>query len=150
MLWLPGAARDADIESMGSAIMTGDMRDLAQRLGRRSVQLLVLGSGMLFMVLVTGWTIARIMTLARSGLGLRASLLGAALLLVFAAWLRVMSLNWIAVREDDADIDVPMTPPDADEGTGIWGVGGPAMREPGNTGTWPRRVVDRRYEGGKD
>ena len=130
--------------------MTADMQDLAQRLGRRSVQLLVLGSGMLFMVLVSGWTIAKIITLAHSGLGVRAGLLGALLLLVFAAWLRVMSLNWIAVREDAVDRDEPVTPPDADEGTGIWGVGGPAMREPGSTGTWPRRVIDRRYEGGED
>ena len=30
--------------------------------------------------------------------------------------------------------------------TGIWGVGGPSMREPGSTGVWPARRVDRRYE----
>jgi hypothetical protein len=49
-------------------------------------------------------------------------------------------------RDSIADRDAPFTPPDADEGTGIWGVGGPAMREPGSTGTWPSRSIDRRYE----
>jgi len=125
--------------------MIADRHEFMERLGRRGVRLLVLASGMLFMVLVAGWTIVRIMTLVRSDLGLRATLLGLALLLVFAAWLRVMSLNWSALRDDDSADDAPVTPADADEGTGIWGVGGPAMREPGSTGTWPRRIVDRRY-----
>jgi len=95
---------------------------------------------------VAGWTLVKVMTLLRSGLGVRATLLGLALLLVFFAWLRIMSLNWSAVQDDDPADDAPVTPADADEGTGIWGVGGPAMREPGNTGTWPRRVIDRRYD----
>jgi hypothetical protein len=149
MLWLPGAVRDADTWPMGSPIMTADMHEFAGRLGRRGVRLLVLASGMAFMVLVAGWTVVKILTLWRSGMGVRAGLLSLALLLVFAAWLRVMSVNWSAVRADQGESDAPVTPPDADEGTGIWGVGGPAMREPGNTGTWPRRVVDRRYEDGE-
>lgn len=128
--------------------MTMDANEFAGRWGRRAIQLLVLASGMLFMVLVTGWTVVKILTLSRSGHELRAVLLGAALLLVFLVWLQVMSLNWRAVRDRDstADSDAPFTPPDADEGTGIWGVGGPAMREPGSTGTWPSRSIDRRYE----
>ncbi len=132
--------------------MIADRHELFERLGRHSVQLLVLGSGMLFMVLVAGWTVVKIMTLLRSDLAVRAALLGFALLLVFGVWLRVMSLNWQALRGDDDSVveDTPVTPPDADEGTGIWGVGGPAMREPGNTGTWPRRIVDRRYDENDD
>ena len=128
--------------------MTTGINEFAGRWGRRSMQLLVLASGMLFMVLVTGWTVVKILALSRSGYGLRAALLSAALLVVFLVWLQVMSLNWQVARESagDRDSDEPFTPPDADEGTGIWGVGGPAMREPGNTGTWPRRVIDRRYE----
>ncbi len=128
--------------------MTMDMNEFAGRWGRRSIQLLVLASGMLFMVLVTGWTVVKILTLSRSGFSVRAALLSAALLVVFLVWLQVMSLNWRAVRERESarDSEEPFTPPDADEGTGIWGVGGPAMREPGNTGTWPRRAIDRRYE----
>ena len=104
---------------------------------------------MAFMVLVAGWTLVKLMALLRSGMGMRATLLGLALLLVFLAWLRIMSLNWSAVQEDETGLDAPVTPADADEGTGIWGVGGPAMRQPGDTGTWPRRVIDRRY-GGND
>lgn len=128
--------------------MTMDVNEFAGRWGRRAIQLLVLASGLLFMVLVSGWTVAKILALSRSAHELRAALLGAALLLVFLVWLQVMSLNWRAVRERDssADSDAPYTPPDADEGTGIWGVGGPAMREPGSTGTWPSRIIDRRYE----
>ena len=126
--------------------MTTGINEFAGRWGRRSMQLLVLASGMLFMVLVTGWTVVKILALSRSGYGLRAALLSAALLVVFLVWLQVMSLNWRAARDSAGDSDAPFTPSDADEGTGIWGVGGPAMREPGNTGTWPRRVIDRRYE----
>ena len=128
--------------------MTTGINEFAGRWGRRSMQLLVLASGMLFMVLVTGWTVVKILALSRSGYGLRAALLSAALLVVFLVWLQVMSLNWRAVRDSDStgDSDAPVTPPDADEGTGVWGVGGPAMREPGSTGTWPRRIIDRRYE----
>jgi hypothetical protein len=128
--------------------MTMDVNEFAGRWARRGIQLLVLASGMLFMVLVTGWTVVKILALSRSGYGLRAALLSAALLVVFLVWLQVMSMNWRAARASDSagDSDEPFTPPDADEGTGIWGVGGPAMREPGSTGTWPRRVIDRRYE----
>ena len=132
--------------------MTAERHEFFERLGRHSLRLLVLASGMLFMVLVAGWTVVKIITLLRSDFGLRAALLSLALLLVFAVWLRVMSLNWQALRDDDdsAIEDAPVTPADADEGTGIWGVGGPAMREPGNTGTWPRRIVDRRYDENDD
>ena len=126
--------------------MSADRHEFFERLGRHSMRLLVLASGMVFMVLVAGWAVVRIMAWLRSDLGMRAALLGFALVLVFGLWLRVMSLNWRALRDDDdAAEDVPVTPADADDGTGIWGVGGPAMREPGNTGTWPRRIVDRRY-----
>ncbi len=130
--------------------MTMDVNEFAGRWARRGIQLLVLASGMLFMVLVSGWTVVKILALSRSGYDLRAALLSTALLVVFLVWLQVMSLNWQAARNSetagDSDSDAPFTPPDADEGTGIWGVGGPAMREPGNTGTWPRRAIDRRYE----
>ena len=130
--------------------MTMAVSEFAGRWGRRSIQLLVLASGVLLMVLVTGWMVVKILVLLRSGYSLRAALLGATLLLVFLVWLQVMSLNWQAARNSesagDSDSDDPFTPPDADDGTGIWGVGGPAMREPGNTGTWPSRIVDRRYE----
>lgn len=126
--------------------MSADKHDFVERLGRRGIQLLVLASGLAFMVLVAGWTVVKVVALLRGGSGLRATLLGLALLVVFFAWLRIMSLNWGAVQDDQAALDVPVTPADADDGTGIWGVGGPAMREPGNTGTWPRRVIDRRYD----
>lgn len=132
--------------------MTADSNRLVDRLGHRGVRLLVLGSGMFFMVLVAGWTVVRIMVLWRSEFEVRAALLALALLLVFGIWLRVMSLNWQALGDDEAHPieHAPVTPPDPDEGTGIWGVGGPAMREPGSTGTWPRRIIDRRYDNNDD
>jgi hypothetical protein len=152
MLRIRGTASNADTGCMGTPGMTADSNELIERLGRRSMRLLVLASGMFFMVLVAGWTVVRVMILWRSDLGVRATLLGLALLLVFGVWLRVMSLNWQALgdAETHAIEEPPVTPADPDEGTGIWGVGGPAMREPGSTGTWPRRVIDRRYDNSDD
>ena len=152
MLQLRGTASNADTGCMETPGMTADNNEVIGRLGRRSMRLLVLASGMFCMVLVAGWTVVRIMILWRSDLGVRATLLGLALLLVFGVWLRVMSLNWQALgdAETHAIEESPVTVPDPDDGTGIWGVGGPAMREPGSTGTWPRRVIDRRYDNNDD
>ncbi len=50
-------------------------------------------------------------------------------LLAFVIWLRVVAANRRGVRRE---AEPPFaTPP---EDTGVWGVGGPAMREPGSTG----------------
>jgi len=119
---------------------------LPERLGQRSVRLLVLGSGIVFMVLVAGWGAVQVLQAIHTGQTARATLLGGGALVVLAAWLRIMAVNWRAAVSDEPD--PPIMPADADDGTGVWGVGGPAMREPGNTGTWPRRNFDRRYEQG--
>jgi len=79
--------------------MTADNNESHGRLGRRSMRLLVLASGMFCMVLVAGWTVVRIMILWRSDLGVRATLLGLALLLVFGCGCAVMSLNWQALGD---------------------------------------------------
>ena len=116
------------------------------RFGRRSIGLLVLLSGVVFMVLVAGWSAVQVLEAMHSGQRTRAALLGGGALVVLAAWLRVMAVNWRAAVTEDPD--PPILPADADDATGVWGVGGPAMREPGNTGTWPQRNFDRRYEQG--
>jgi hypothetical protein len=65
-----------------------------------------------------------------------------AVLLLLLLSVRVIALNWRAV----GPIGGPGAPPDGNDQTGNWGVGGPSMREPGSTGVWPARQVDRRYE----
>jgi len=111
----------------------------------RRVRLLVLLSGLIFMVLVAAWAIVQVLGALHAGHRWQVAWMVGAAALVLVVWLRVMAVNWRAVRSPE--LEPPTLPADADEGTGVWGVGGPAMREPGTTGTWPRRVVDRRYEG---
>ena len=50
------------------------------------------------------------------------------LLLALLLWLRVVRNRWLSLR-----ITAVSAPP-ASEETGIWGVGGPGMRNPGATG----------------
>ena len=130
---------------MGFTLVSDESHGLVERYGARSVRLLVLISGVIFMVLVAAWAIVQLLGALHTGHRWRAAWVGGAAAVVFIVWLRVMAVNWRAGLA--ADLDPPTLPADADEGTGVWGVGGPAMREPGNTGTWPRRIVDRRYEG---
>jgi hypothetical protein len=101
------------------------------------------GTGAAFMVLIGGGAGYAIVRALRAGLTLRALLiaLGAVLLLLFL--LRAMSLNRRATRAPGTH---PGDDPGAGEPTGVWGVGGPAMREPGTTGVYRGPGVDRRYE----
>jgi hypothetical protein len=129
---------------MGITLVSEDSHGLIERYGPRSVQLLVLVSGVLFIVLVAAWAIVQLLGAVHSGHRWRALWVGVGAAVVFIVWLRVMAVNWRVALAPD--LDPPTLPADADEGSGVWGVGGPAMREPGNTGTWPRRIVDRRYD----
>ncbi len=113
-----------------------------QRFGSRGAHVVLVASGAVFIFLLGGWSAFAIAAALRAGLALRGILigLGGLLLLLFA--LRVMSLNWWATRAPAP----PARPPDGNEQTGIWGVGGPSMREPGTTGVYRAPIADRRYE----
>jgi hypothetical protein len=135
-----------DPERKGVA-MNATTPGLAERLGLRSARVAVLVSGLLFLILTTGWAAVQLLAAVRSGQGLRAVLIGAAALLTLAIWLRVMSVNWRANARGEAPDDAP---PELSDATGVWGVGGPSMRDPGTTGNWQRPLIDRRRHQGSD
>ena len=113
----------------------------------RGVRLALVSSGLVFMVVLGAWSVMGIIALFQQGNPLRAALLAAAALLLLLLSMRVIALNWRAV---DPLAERPSVPADGSDQTGNWGVGGPSMREPGSTGVWPTRDVDRRYEDGDD
>jgi len=113
-----------------------------ERFGPRGARLALAVSGVLFIGLVGGWSALQIMAAWHRGQVLKGAVLALLALVLLLVSLRVMVLNWGATRASD---ERPVVIPDGSEQTGIWGVGGPAMREPGSTGVWPARRIDRRY-----
>jgi hypothetical protein len=110
--------------------------------GTRGVRLALVSSGVSFMVLLGFWAGIEIVPMMQHGRTLGGVLLAFAALLLLSLAGCVVAMNWRA-------IDAPVRPPGAPDGndqTGIWGVGGPSMREPGSTGSWAQRIVDRRYD----
>ena len=112
---------------------------IVQRFGARGARLALLGSCGVFVVLLGGWAAYAIMAALRAGLALRAIVTGLGTFLLLLLALRVMRLNWQATR-------TRAPPPEGSEPTGVWGVGGPSMREPGSTGVYRAPIADRRYE----
>ncbi|HLQ12262.1 MAG TPA: hypothetical protein VK130_03295 [Steroidobacteraceae bacterium] len=115
---------------------------ILQRFGARGARVALIGSATVFLVLLGAWSAHEILAALRAGLAMRGILIGLGSLLLLLVALRVMSLNWWVTRP----IDAPWAPPDPNEQTGIWGVGGPSMREPGTTGVYRAPIADRRYE----
>jgi len=114
---------------------------------RRLLRALWLTLGVALLAVVGGWAAIEISELMQNGHPLRAVLLAGATLLLLMLGLAVASAQW---RTKDPVRRRRVLPPDAADQTGIWGVGGPSMREPGNTGNWAVRKVDRRYENTQD
>lgn len=115
---------------------------ILQRMGARGARLALIGSGAVFILLLGAWSAYAVTAALRAGLALRGILIGLGSLLLLLFALRVMSLNWWVTRARVA----PPASPDGNEQTGIWGVGGPSMREPGSTGAYRAPILDRRYE----
>jgi hypothetical protein len=113
-----------------------------ERFGPRGARLALVVSGLLFMGVIGSWSALQVMAVWHRGQALKGALLALLAVVVVLLSLRVLVVNWRATQAAD---DRPVTIPDGSEQTGIWGVGGPGMREPGSTGAWPRRHVDRRY-----
>jgi hypothetical protein len=108
--------------------------------------LLLVGLGLLCLALLGAWSVMGIMALMEQGHPLRAAALAMAPFLLVLLAARIIAINWQAADPVEGR---PNAPPDGLEQTGNWGVGGPSMREPGSTGVWPTRSVDRRYEEGE-
>ena len=123
--------------------MSKESHSATGSVGPRGVRLALVSSGLVFMVLLGAWAVIETVATYQQGHPLRSALLAmAALLLLLLTW-RVIAMNWRALDTSEQSTSAP---PDGSDQTGIWGVGGPSMREPGSTGVWPARNVDRRYE----
>jgi len=112
--------------------------------GRRLRRALGLSLGLATLAVVGALAAVEISELMQSGHPLRGVMLAGATLLVLMLGMIVASTQW---RGNEKPRRRPL-PPDAAEPTGVWGVGGPSMREPGTTGNWQTRGIDRRYENG--
>lgn len=97
----------------------------------------------MLLALLGAWSVMGIMALMEQGHPLRAAFLAMAPFLLVLLGARIIAVNW---QVADTTAGRRNAPPDSLEQTGNWGVGGPSMREPGSTGVWPARSVDRRYE----
>jgi len=112
-----------------------------ERFGSRGARLALIVVGIAFIALICGWAAISVAAAWRLGHPVKACADGAIALLLVLISLRIMAVNWRATRERDAQ---PAVLPDGNEQTGIWGVGGPSMREPGSTGVFlARRSGDR-------
>jgi hypothetical protein len=114
----------------------------------RLVRALWVSLGLAVLALVGAWAAVMISDLMQSGHPLRGALLGGFTLLLLILGLLVASAQW-RTKPPPRRRHHTSSSESADQ-TGIWGVGGPSMREPGNTGNWSTRKVDRRYENSRD
>ncbi len=132
---------------MGTESMSKESRTATGTGGPRGVRLALVSSGVSFMALLGIWAVIEVVPMMERGHTLGGVLLALAALLLLLLAGRVIAINWRAI---DASSRPPGAPPDGNDQTGIWGVGGPSMREPGSTGVWTARNVDRRYEESED
>ena len=129
---------------MGTGNMTEKTHSATRPVGPRGVRLALATSAVVFMALLGAWAVMRIIALLQAGHPLRGAFLALAALLLLLLSVRVITMNWRAVHGSAE------RPSDGSDQTGIWGVGGPSMREPGSTGGWHVRNFDRRYENRDD
>lgn len=111
-----------------------------ERFGARWARVALIVIGVVFIVLICGWAAIGVASAWRAGHEFKALADGAIALLLVLLSLRIMAVNWRATRNPP---DQPALLPDVGEQTGVWGVGGPSMREPGQTGVFPPRRPDR-------
>src|SRR5579862_9910920 len=111
--------------------MTDEFDSAAATRGLHGVRLALVSSGVVFMLLLGILAVIEIVAMLQRGRTLSGVVLALAGLLVL--WLagRVIAMNWHAVHRS---AQPPGLLPDGSDQTGVWGVGGPSMREPGSTG----------------
>lgn len=97
--------------------------------------------GVLYVALVSASGLVMLMRAIREDRGFRSSLIIVVVLVALALWLRIWVINWRSLQMDWPRIRT--------EETGIWGVGGPGIRQPGATGVFPRaKISDDEEPGG--
>jgi hypothetical protein len=89
--------------------------------------------GLLYVGFVGGASAVLITHGLRAGLWLRPILVAAFAVLALGLWVRIWLINWRSLQSD--------WPPVRPEDTGIWGVGGPGIRQPGATGVFPKAKI---------
>jgi hypothetical protein len=102
---------------------------LVQWFGLRGARVAIVLSGFLYFLLIVGGGALIVVDGLQAGRRVQAVFIGALALLAFVLWVRIVLTTWRSLRADAEELPAVS----ADE-TGIWGVGGPAMREPGSTG----------------
>jgi hypothetical protein len=137
----------ADLRQMGSLIMGSESHWAVERFGPRGARVALVASGLIFIALLGTWAAVQVAAAWHAGHVFKGLLIGAAALLLMLLAQRIMAVNWRATR---AAGQPPVVLPDGNDQSGIWGVGGPSMREPGSTGAWKMREVDRRYDNPQD
>ena len=147
MLGISPGRTTADERIMGSFVMNTESHWVIERFGPRGARLVLITSATIFIALICGWAGVEMTAAWQAHHELRSAIIGAVALLLIFLSLRIMAVNWRATRDAD---NQPMVLPDGNDQSGVWGVGGPSMREPGSTGAWPMRVVDRRYDNKND
>lgn len=115
--------------------------------GRRAVRLAWLAFAVAIMALIGAWAAVEVSAMMQAGHPLRGAALAMGTMFLMLLGLLVGAAQWRGTGRSD---DRPILPADGSDQTGIWGVGGPSMREPGTTGNWRAPRVDRRYENPQD
>ena len=106
---------------------------ILDRFGPRGAKLAIVVSGLLYFALIVGGATLILVDGWQSGRVVRLLVIGGLALIALVLWIRIVLANWRAINAQSEEIEVPRLT-NNNEDTGIWGVGGPAMREPGNTG----------------
>jgi len=97
--------------------------------------------GVLYVALVAGSGVLILTRAVAEERWFRSSLIIVVTLVSLILWLRIWVINWRFLQMD--------WPPIRTEETGVWGVGGPGIRQPGATGVFPRaKVADDEEPGG--
>ena len=115
--------------------------------GCRAVRLAWLAFAVAIMALIGAWVAVEVAAMMQSGHPLRGVALAMGTMCLMLLGLLVAAAQW---RSAGRSAERPILPPEGSDQTGIWGVGGPSMREPGTTGNWRAPRVDRRYENPQD
>ena len=120
---------------------------VVERPATRGLRQGLLSLVLLCLLVLAGWAVMQIASAINAGHDWRAFTFGFATLLTIGAWLRIMSLYWHAsARRSPRSVEAE----DDNESAGLWGVGGPSGRDPGDTGQFQRPEFGRQYDPPED
>jgi hypothetical protein len=121
-------------------LSNADTPRLVQWLGVAGARRAWLVIGVLYVALVAGSGVLMFTRAFAEERWFRCSLIIVLTLLALILWLRIWVINWRSLQMD--------WPPLQAEETGVWGVGGPGIRQPGATGIFPRAKISDEDEPG--